>query len=239
MRRFQSLQRFTVVDLQWSGAQHLQRGAGNVSIRFHISNTRLGQRFQHAGHTGRIGIEIQLHANHKGRTLIRLAAEGNFPPHLPHQLLGDDQTQPGAAMTPRNAGVSLTKRLEQLCLLLLRDTDTAILNLNLQLDARLGNHPLSDAQADVSFLSKLDGVTNQVDQNLLQSQRIANHVVRHAAVTHHRQLQPLFMRRRRQQHQGFIQRGAQREGDRLQHQLARFQLRKIEHVVDNTEQIIG
>ncbi len=47
------------------------------------------------------------------------------------------------------------------------------------------------------------------------------------------------MRRGRQQYDGFIQRGAQRKGDRFQHQLARFQLGEIQHVIDDAEQVIG
>ena len=204
-------------------------------MRFDIGHARARQGVERARQRRRVGIEIELYPHPEGRAFVDAAVEGDLAAHFADQLLGDHQPQPGAAVATGNTGVRLAKRLKQLSLLLLGNADAGVVHLNLQLDARGADGALFDAQINSAALGKLNGVAQQIDQNLLQAQRIADNVIRHAAVAQHRQLQPFFVRRRRQQHNSFIQGGAQRERDRLQHQLARLQLGEIEYVIDDAE----
>ncbi len=235
VRLAQARQRFAVLDLQRRNAQHLQRRVGRGGVRLDVGHARARQGVERARQRRRVGVEIELYPHPEGRAFVDAAVKGDLAAHFADQLLGNHQPQPRAAVAAGNAGVRLAKRLKQLGLLLLGNADAGIVHLNFQLDAHGADCAPFDAQIDSAAFGKLNGVSQQIDQNLLQAQRIADNVIRHAAVAQHRQLQPFFVRRGRQQHNGFIQGGAQRERDRLQHQLTRFQLGEVEHVVDNAK----
>ena len=89
------------------------------------------------------------------------------------------------------------------------------------------------------MLGKFDGVAHEVGHNLLQTQRIANDVIRYIVLNIQRQLQPFIVRGMRQQGDHFIKRSAQQERNTLQDQLPGFQLGKVEHVIDDRQQIVG
>ncbi len=72
----------------------------------------------------------------EGGALILPAVEGDLTAHFVHQFLRNHQAKTGTAVTARNTGIRLTKGLEQLRLLLLRDTDAGIVHLNLQFRPR-------------------------------------------------------------------------------------------------------
>ena len=56
------------------------------------------------------------------------AVDADFTAHQFHQLLGDGQTQSGAAVFTRGGSVRLRERLEQLALLFPGHADTSIAN---------------------------------------------------------------------------------------------------------------
>ena len=107
------------------------------------------------------------------------------------------------------------------------------MDLNFDLHPRITDGPLLHQHVDITVLGKFDGVAHEVGHNLLQTQRVADDVIRHVVLNVQRQLQPLIMRGMRQQGDHLIKRGAQQERNALQDQLPGFQLGKVEHVVDD------
>ena len=113
------------------------------------------------------------------------------------------------------------------------------MDLNFDLHPRITDGPLLHQHVDITVLGKFDGVAHEVGHNLLQTQRVADDVIRHVVLNVQRQLQPFIVRGMRQQGDHLIKRGAQQERNALQDQLPGFQLGKVEHVVDDRQQIIG
>ena len=88
------------------------------------------------------------------------------------------------------------------------------------------------------MFGELNGVAHQVSNNLLQAQRVANDVIRHIVFDIQRQLQPLIVRRVRQQRDHLVQRSAQQERNTLQNKLPGFELREVQNIVNDGQQII-
>ena len=165
--------------------------------------------------------------------------EGDIASHLFHQLLGDHQTQARSAVPTGNARIGLAERLEQTRLIALRNADAGIPDLNFNLDFIITERPFFDQNVDVAALGELNRVAHQIGDDLLQAQRVANDVIRYVIFDIERQFQPLIMRGVGEKRDHVIQCAAQREGDTLQNQLARFQLREVQYVVNNGQQVVG
>ena len=129
----------------------------------------------------------------EGRAPVRLAVEGDIAAHLFYQFLSDHQPQAGPPVAAGNTGVRLTECLEQTRLIALRYADTGIADLHLNLHLVITERPLFDKNVDIAALGKLDRVTDQIGDDLLQAQRIANDVIRHVVFDIERQLQPLIV----------------------------------------------
>ncbi len=113
------------------------------------------------------------------------------------------------------------------------------MDLNFDLYPGITDGPLLHQYVDIAVLGKFDGVAHEVGHNLLQTQRVADNVVRYIVLNIQRQLQPFIVRGMRQQGDHFIKRSAQQERNTLQDQLPGFQLGKVEHVIDDRQQIVG
>ena len=142
-------------------------------------------------------------------------------------------------MTAGDAGVRLTERLEQTRLVALRNPDAGIADLDFNLDLIAADRAFLYQDVDITAFGELNGIPDKVGYDLLQAQRIANNVIRHVVFNIKRQLQAFVVRRVREQRHHFIQRAAQREGDTLEDQLARFQLGEVQHVVNDRQQVVG
>ncbi len=165
--------------------------------------------------------------------------EGDISPHLFHQFLGDHQPQACTSVAAGDTGIRLTERLEQTRLVALRNTNAGIADLNLNLHFIVTERPFLDQNIDIAALGELDGVTHQVGDDLLQTQRIANNIIRYVVLDIERQLQPFIMRGVREKRDHFIQRTAQREGNAFQNQFACFQLGEVQHVVNDRQQVVS
>ena len=121
----------------------------------------------------------------------RAAARLALHPHPAAQALGeapaDHQPQAGAAIDAGDRGVGLAERLEQAVDAVGRDADPGVAHGEEELDQAV---PLArrrvDLQADLAARRELDGVVEQVDQDLPQAAGVAldrrRHAVRHPAV---------------------------------------------------------
>ena len=73
----------------------------------------------------------------------------------------------------------------------------------------------------------------------MQAQRIANHVIRHIVFNIDGELKAFIVRRMGQQRHHLIQGVAKQERDAFKDKFARLQLREIQHIINNGQQIIG
>ena len=103
------------------------------------------------------------------------------------QLAADGEAEAGAAVFARRAGVGLLERLEDEPLLLRRDADAGVLDgegddlLGLAEHRVIGAPALrgeADANLDVAVRGELDGVGQQVLEDLLETLRVAVHGAR-------------------------------------------------------------
>src|SRR5262249_17321538 len=91
---------------------------------------------------------------------------------------------------------------------------------------------------DFAMLSKLDGIAHQIYDDLTETQRVTNQCVGYVWVDAARQLQTFLVGARRQDAQSIFERIAEVEPDVVQLQFARFDLRKVEKIVDQREQSV-
>ena len=125
--------------------------------------------------------------------LARLALDPDAPAHQLDELRRDGQAQPGAAVLARRRGaIGLAEGLEDRLLLVRRNADAGVA------DAEMQSHRLRPSAYRVSrrtttspALGELDGVADQVDDDLPQPARVADQRVGHVRRDVTGQLQPL------------------------------------------------
>ena len=91
---------------------------------------------------------------------------------------------------------------------------------------------------DIAVVGEFNRVADQVSNYLLETQRVANDIVRHVVAHADGQFQPFIVRRVREQRDHFIKRGTQRERNAFQQQFPGLKFREIQHVINDAEQII-
>ena len=93
-----------------------------------------------------------------------------------------------------------------------------------------------DVDDDLALLGELDRVADEIEQHLPQPARIADERRRHAGLNSARKLEPLFVRARRQQPDGILDRAADVERHMFEREPARFDLGEVEDLVDQRQQ---
>ena len=130
---------------------------------------------------------VQRQVEGEGAALPVDAGEPDLAAEQHGQLAADGQAQAGAAVFARGAGVGLLEGLEDEPLLLRRDADAGVLDgegddlLGLAEHRVIGAPALrgeTDAHLDVAVGGELDGVGEQVLEDLLEALRIAVHDAR-------------------------------------------------------------
>ncbi len=116
----------------------------------------------------------QAQADPEFRAFARRALDADFAAHLFDQSLGNHQTQTGASGLARQRVVSLTEGLEQRPYVLARQADAGVLNADAQLHAVLVLFLKHGPGDDGAFAGELDRVADQVGEDLLQAQRVAD-----------------------------------------------------------------
>ena len=96
-----------------------------------------------------------------------------------------------------------------------------------------------DGDEDVAALGELERVADQVGQDLLHPRRIADDAGRHLRVDVANELEPLLVRAQRERLERVGNRRARRERHRFELELARFDLREVENVVEDRQQRVG
>ena len=128
----------------------------------------------------------------KSASFARLAFDPNASAHHLHKLRRDRQAQAGAAVFARRRGIGLAERLENLRLLFGRDADAGVAHGNVQAELPVGVDKFwLDVNDDFPAAGELNGVADEVDNDLPQSTGVADQFVGHVRRNTHGQLQAL------------------------------------------------
>src|SRR5471032_1184365 len=223
--------------------QVLQEGAhdGAVVDRQHAHAAQ-------AGVVGRGGV-VRLggrhrraaYGEHEAGAEAGRAADADVAAQQADQLLADRQAKTGAAVAPRGRWFRLRERDEQLPLRRFADADAGVAHREAQAVARGGavlvirmltsggrQFGRLDMQRHFAALGELDGVAEQVDQNLPQPQRVAADALGRARRQQVADIDAFLLRRTGHQIDHFLDQLAQVELVLFQGQLAGFHLGEIE-----------
>ncbi len=167
------------VDLSTGLAQIARDGRAFLGIR---AGTGRGQPVPAArsAAAGRIGRDTEHHRDDERRAHARLAVDGDTALHRLGQAPHDRQAEAGAAEAAGRRTVGLDEGMEQPVALLGREADAGVDHANAEREARvaLGRSAFED-ETDRPRLGELQGIAQQVEQDLLQAQRIADRARRH------------------------------------------------------------
>src|SRR5450432_4540865 len=149
------------------------------------------------------------------------------------QIARDRQAEAGATELAVAPAVGLTERLKDHLVLIRRDTDARVAHV--EPDAPVRG---SDQEGYPAALGELERVREEILEDLLEPRRIGLNCVGHVRFNRHRESDLLLRRDRRKRARKIVDEA--RDGDRLRPhiELAGLDLREIEDVVDQRQQII-
>ena len=214
----------------------------------HLFAARLVQSWQRPAPAARRQAEAG--GEMEAAPLPRLALDPDLATHQPAQLIGNRQAQARAAVLARDRGVGLRERFKDGFLLVDRHADAGVRNSEVQQTARVRSRLLvlrreqrrlrprqRDIHGHLAAFGEFQRVADQVVDDLPEPPDIADDGLGHAGMHAQRQLQTLLRRAQAEHLQSQTQRVPKLE--RLGHQLqfARLDLREVEHVVDDGQQI--
>ena len=156
--------------------------------------------------------------------------------HGASQVTANGQTQTGTAKAAASAAVGLTEGRKDLLLLLGWNANAGIGDGNVQLLLALVVQLAIDPNADASLLGELHGVADQVGDDLANAFGIAKPEHWQFTAVQIHQIQPFAAGRLPKQRMQLGQQGVEVELNLFQLQLAGFNLRQVENVVQNIQQ---
>ena len=175
------------------------------------------------------------------RTLAGDAFYPNTAAHHFDQLLGDRETEAGAAIFAGYLAIGLREGGKNRFLVFRRNPDTRVVDRDFEavIGFPFGLRATREGKADCAVLGEFDGVAQQVDQDLTQPHRIAEDEARCIRTQVAGEFQTFQRDARRERFQGVADQVEQIEFDFLDIQLAGFDLGEVEDVVDHPEQVVG
>ena len=142
----------------------------------HGGPTRRGRLIdpgERTGHGGLFGLhDTQGQVDPEGAAATGLALQSHLTVHEFRQLADDGESQPRPPMAAGNGGIGLGEGLEEPRLDLGRNTLPRIAHGDADLDLRLAPLQEPRLQGHPALVGELEGVVDQVDQDLLDAQRI-------------------------------------------------------------------
>ena len=109
----------------------------------------------------------------------QVAFHPDIASHQLHESRGDGQTEPSAAKLACGGTIYLGKSLENELLFFRGDTNTRVQDDEVQLDPSRRSGIDGCPETNFSALGELDGVANEVDDDLPQAARVANNPLRY------------------------------------------------------------
>ena len=172
----------------------------------------------------------------EGRSPAGLAFDRDAAAHQLGQPAHDRKAEPGAAEAPGGRAVGLGKGLEQAGRLLGGDADAGVGDRQGEAHAVVGLRQGPDMDADLAHFGELDGIADQVEQDLAYPGGVAAQMIRRAGLDHGGDGEAAALGLDRQRLAGALDDGAQLERRLLQFHPAGLDLGEVEHVVDDAQQ---
>ena len=227
-------------------ASILQNVGGQLlvcGVVFHQQNAQLGAGRR--GHSDRgfdVGREFlrqwQADSEVERASLSHFTFDPDAPAHHLHEALADGESEARASKTPRHGSIGLGEGLEETIQAGRRDADSRVSHGKLQAGFAVLRQ---GANTDLNFaaLGELDGVSGQIEQDLLQSHPVAHDRIRrllgHTAV----EAQPILACPHGKDSRNLVQHPPQAEGGRFQFQFARLDLGGVQQVVQKRQEQVG
>ena len=162
-----------------------------------------------------------------------LAGDADIAAHHFCQTPGQRQPEAGAAELAAHGDIGLGEGLEQAGEAFLGETDTRIFDVDPQADAICLTGLQADAHLDPAGGGELDGIGQQVEQDLLDAQGVAEEYIRYSGVNLFNQFQALFFCPVRHHRAATLNQAMQAEAGGFKLHVAGGYLRQIEQVVDD------
>ncbi len=183
-------------------------------------------------HGGGVALEGQHEA--EARSARDVALHGDVAAHRLDDALADGEAEPRAAAAAR--AVDLAEGLEQRGDRIGRDADAGVADLEGDACPGAAGRHRREAQRDAAALGELDRVADEVQQHLLQALGVADHPL--GEIVFQLEVERELLALRIGPEQGHHRGGdlVQRHRRGRQAQLAGFDLRVVEHVVEDGHQ---
>ena len=238
----QNFERLLTVDCHpRSNADHLEQGLDNLAVKYLIfdnedrriviKHRRLATVRLRRGNIIDL-TRFKTQPDAEDSALPGNTAHADFPAHHFNQILANGQTQAGAAIFAAHAGICLNKGLEQSTDLRFAHADAAIFNLDVQADFWLDTGLPANAEFNPTGCGEFDGVAQQIEENLLNAQRIADQGIVQGVVDLLDQLQAFFRRPEGDHRIAAMHNTAQTESIVFKLQIPCGDLREIQQIVD-------
>ncbi len=101
------------------------------------------------------------------------AADADIAPHQSGDAPRDHQAKAGATIAAGHRVICLNERMKQSCLLLSTDAYALVADFDAQQQARVVAIQGECAHADFTLIGKLDGIANEIEQNLTQTHGVS------------------------------------------------------------------
>ena len=190
------------------------------------------------GCSGLCGLQRKRQLEPECRAFAFAAVQTNLPAQRFHQLFGNGGAQPAAAIAAGNGRIGLGEAVENTRLRGFRNTDAGIDDLEAQ-TLRTALPDRADIDVDPAMLGKLDGIADQVDQDLSQVARIAMQMKWRLRRDVGSQHQTLALSLPFHHRDGAVDQAVQVEILFAGVDTAGLDARDIEHVVDQFQQGVG
>ena len=135
------------------------------------------------------GRRLEQDAEGEDRTAVGVVAVADGAAHRLHDLAADGQAETGAAVDAGGRGVGLGEGLEETGDLGRRDADAGVADGHAQVGPLVRPGLRGRADQDLALLGELDGVGDQVGQDLGEARGVAGEHLRHLGRAGHDQLQ--------------------------------------------------
>ena len=184
---------------------------------------RVDRRSRHPKHRG----------ESEGAALAQLALDGDFPAHHLNELGRNGQPQSRACAPAGGRVIDLLERLKDQGLLLLGDADAGVRDRKRKLRLFGGPRDNHDVHRNPALFCEFHGIADQVGQNLAESAGIAHQRIRDIRMDPQYKVEPFLTGPVSERIERVLQAVAEAERNAGQFQLAGFDLRDIENVVDD------
>ncbi len=186
-----------------------------------------------------------LHGEEEGRAFAHFTGDRDPASHQLNQSLADDQSQPGTALGAGGGGIDLTEGLEEEVHLLVGDANARIADGKAEFPealrgggiGRLVRHRLgAHLQADFALGGKLDGVSQEVKQDLPKTLLIAEEGFRDILMDEIEEVEMLLHGSGREEIDGLLDALAKIEGLLGEGELSGLDLGKVQDVVNDGQE---